>query len=45
MFQWRLSHRRLRRIFWLIDPLLSGGYVKSGRCLVTPATYKHATIE
>jgi hypothetical protein len=32
-------------MLWGIDPLLSGDFVNSGRCYVTPAKYTYATIE
>jgi hypothetical protein len=33
------------KLLWYIEPLLSSDSVKSGRCYVSPATYKHAAIE
>jgi hypothetical protein len=33
------------KVLWRMDRLPSGDFVNSGRCCVTPATYKHATIE
>jgi hypothetical protein len=42
-------HQSLQRndgtVLWSMDPLLSGDYVNSDRCLVTPATYMQGTIE